>query len=148
MLAHVALAEGECAARNAMGERRSMNYRAIPYCIFTMPEVAWVGLTEEEARKEHEVVVGRYSFAASGKARVLDETFGMVKVVSDALTGRILGIHMIGPQVTELIGEAVLAVDKGLTVGEIAEAIHPHPTLSEALMEAAMACRGGAIHMP
>jgi dihydrolipoamide dehydrogenase/pyruvate dehydrogenase complex dihydrolipoamide acetyltransferase long form len=148
MLAHVAMAEGECAARNAMGQWETMAYDAIPSCIYTSPEVAGVGLSEEKAREKLEVEVGRFSFHGSGKALVLNETYGMVKIVSEKRSGRVLGVHMIGPHATEMIGEAVLGMSMEMTVEKLARAVHPHPSLSEAIMESALSLCGGAIHMP
>ena len=148
MLAHVATAEGECAAVNATGERRAMNYRAVPSCIYTSPEVASVGRSEEEARKQYDVQVGRFPFHGCGKALVLNETYGMVKIVSEKKYGEVLGVHIIGPHATDLIAEAVLGMTMEMTVDELAHAIHPHPTLSEAIMESALSLSGGAVHMP
>ncbi len=148
MLAHVAAAEGECAAINAMGGDRVMAYKAVPSCIYTSPEVASVGLSEEQAGGQYEIDVGRFPFAGSGKAVVLNKTIGMVKIISDKKYGEILGLHIIGPHATDLIGEAVLAMTMEATAEEIAHAIHPHPTLSEAVMEAALSLTGGALHMP
>jgi dihydrolipoamide dehydrogenase len=148
MLAHVAMAEGECAAKNAVGEEAVMRYEAIPSCIYTSPEVASVGLVEEEAAGKFDIEVGRFSFHGSGKALVLNDTFGMVKIVSDRKTGRVLGVHIIGPHATDMIGEAVLGMSMGMTVRELARAIRPHPSLSEAIMESALTLCGGAIHMP
>ena len=148
MLAHVAMAEGACAAKNAVGEEAVMRYNAVPACIYTSPEVASVGLGEEEAAETFDIDVGRFSFHGSGKALVLNETFGMVKIVSDRKTDRVLGVHMIGPHATDMIGEAVLGLSMGMTVRELAHAIHPHPSLSEAMMESAQTLCGGAIHMP
>jgi dihydrolipoamide dehydrogenase len=148
MLAHVATAEGECAALNAMGHKKTMHYKAIPSCIYTAPEVASVGLTEEAAKEKHDVQVGRFPFHGCGKAMILDQTYGMVKVVSEKRYGEVLGVHMIGPHATDLIAEAVLGISMEMTVEELAEAVHPHPTLSEALMEAAQTLHGGPIHMP
>lgn len=148
MLAHVAIAEGECAAKNAMGEPAIMDYGAVPMCIYTDPEVACVGLTEEEARKAYKIQVGRFSFHGCGKAHVLDEIYGMVKIISDETSGKVLGVHMIGPHVTDMIAEAVLGLSLGMTAEQLSRAIHPHPTLSEAIMESALTLCGGAIHMP
>ncbi len=148
MLAHVATAEGECAAQNAMGNQRSVNYKAVPSCIYTIPQVASVGLSEEQAKKKYDVEVGRFPFSGCGKAVVIGETFGMVKIVADKKYGEVLGVHIIGPHATDLISEAVLAMSLESTVEEIAHAIHPHPTLSEAMMEAAQTLKGGAVHMP
>ncbi|MGO9620349.1 MAG: dihydrolipoyl dehydrogenase [Desulfobaccales bacterium] len=149
MLAHVAMAEGECAARNALGYPSSLSYRAVPRCIYTSPEVACVGLTEQKAVKEKgEVQVGRFPLHAIGKAVLMEETEGMIKIVATKKHGEILGVHIIGPHATELIAEAVLALEMEVTVEELAHAIHPHPTLSEGLGEAAMLLSGGALHLP
>ncbi|MBW1782604.1 MAG: dihydrolipoyl dehydrogenase [Deltaproteobacteria bacterium] len=148
MLAHVAMAEGECAAANAMGEESRMHYDAIPSCIYTSPEVAVVGLGEEDAAKHFDIEVGRFSFHGSGKALVLNETFGMVKIVSEKGSGHVLGVHIIGPHATDMIGEAVLGMSMKMTVEELAHAVHPHPSLSEAVMESALSLCGGAVHMP
>lgn len=148
MLAHVATAEGECAVENMLGERIRMDYRAVPSCIYTSPEVASVGLTEEKAKESHEIRTGIFPLRANGKALILNETDGMVKIVSDKKYGEILGVHIIGPHATDMISEAVLGINLEATVKELARAIHPHPTLSEAMMEAALTLSGGAIHMP
>jgi len=149
MLAHVAIAESECAARNAMGQRSKVSYRAIPSCIYTSPEVASVGLSEEEARKEqHDIQIGRFSFHGSAKALISNQTYGMVKIISERDSGLVLGVHIIGPHATDLISEAVLGMSLKMTVEELAHAVHPHPTLSEAIMESALSVCGGAIHMP
>ena len=148
MLAHVATAEGECAARNAMGHNDRMSYKAIPACIYTSPEVSSVGMTEEKAREKFDVQVARFPFHGCGKALVLDQTFGMVKIVSEKKYGEVLGVHIIGPHATDMIAEAVLGISMEMSVDELARAVHPHPTLSETLMEAAMSLTGGAIHLP
>ena len=148
MLAHLASAEGECAVRNILGHREAMSYKAVPSCIYTTPEVASVGLTEEKAKERGEIQVGRFPLRGNGKALVLNETEGMVKVISDKKLGEVLGVHIIGPHATDMIAEAVLGMTMEMTVEELAGAIHPHPTVSEAIMEAAMTIAGGAIHMP
>lgn len=148
MLAHVAMAEGECAAKNSMGDESEMRYDVIPSCIYTSPEVAVVGLSEEEGGERFDIEVGRFSFHGSGKALVLNETFGMVKIISEKRSGRVLGVHMIGPHATDMIGEAVLGMSMRMTVQELARAVHPHPSLSEAVMESALSLCGGATHMP
>lgn len=148
MLAHLASAEGECAVRNALGQASEMSYGAVPSCIYTSPEVASVGLTEEQARQTHDIRVGRFPFRANGKAVVLNDLEGMVKIISDRTSGKVLGVHIIGPHATDLIAEAVLGIHKKMTAGDFAHTIHPHPTLTEAIMEAAMTLTGGAIHMP
>ena len=150
MLAHVAMAEAECAALNAMGHHASVSCRAVPRCIYTSPEVGCVGLTEKKAAEEKgcEVQVSRFPLHAVGKALLMDEAEGMIKIVADKRYGEVLGVHIIGAHATELIAEAVLAMDLEATVEELAHAIHPHPTLSEAMGEAAMMLSGGALHLP
>jgi len=148
MLAHLASAEGECAVRNALGHKEVMNYKAVPACIYTTPEVACVGLSEEQAKERGEIQIGRFPFRGNGKALVLNEVEGMVKVISDKKFGEVLGVHIIGPHATDLIAEAVLGMTLEMTAEDLAGAIHPHPTVSEAVMEAAMTIAGGAIHMP
>ncbi len=149
LLAHVAMAEGDCAARNALGYLSSLSYRAVPRCIYTSPEVACVGLTEKHAIKERgEVQVSRFPFHAIGKASLMEQAEGMIKIVADKKYGEVLGVHIIGPHATELIAEAVLAMELEATVEELAHTIHPHPTLSEGIGEAAMLLSGGALHLP
>ncbi len=149
MLAHVAMAEGECAARNALGNPASLHYRAVPRCIYTSPEVACVGWTEKDAIKERGAVqVSRFPFHAIGKASLVEQAEGMIKIVADKKYGEVLGVHIIGPHATELIAEAVLAMELEVTVEELAHTIHPHPTLSEGIGEAAMLLSGGALHLP
>jgi dihydrolipoamide dehydrogenase len=149
MLAHVAMAEGECAARNAMGIPSTLSYLAVPRCIYTSPEVACVGLTEKEARNQKgEVQVSRFPFHAVGKASLTEDLEGMIKIVAGKKYGEILGVHIIGPHATELIAEAVLAIEMEVTVEELAHIIHAHPTLSEGMGEAAMLLSGGALHLP
>jgi dihydrolipoamide dehydrogenase len=149
MLAHVASYEGVCAVENIAGHaQRTPDYHAAPNCIYTEPEIAHVGLGEKEAKdKGIEVRVGRFPFAASGRALTLGQSEGFVKVVADAGSGKLLGAHIIGPRATDLIAEATLAVQNGLTLEEIDLTIHAHPTLPESLMEAALAAQGRAIHI-
>lgn len=139
MLAHAAVAEGAVAAENAMGNHKEMAYQLVPSAIFTMPEVAGVGLTERQARENGKpVVVSRFLFRQLGKAHVIGEIAGEVKMISEKETGRIAGVHIAGPHATDLISEAAVAIHAGCTVQELAQVIHPHPTLSEALMETAL----------
>ncbi len=146
-LAHVASAQGLVAAENIMGRLRSMDYSAVPFCVFTHPEVAGVGLTSQEAlRGGIRVKTGKFSFIASGKAQAMGETEGFVKVLADPGTDKILGVHMVGPRAADLIAGAALAVKEGLTAGQLAETMHAHPTLAEAVMEAAEAVHGMGIH--
>ncbi|MCD6486220.1 MAG: dihydrolipoyl dehydrogenase [Syntrophobacterales bacterium] len=148
MLAHVSTAEGECAVRNAMGEVTQMSYRVVPSCIYTDPEIASVGFTEKQAAEIADIKVGRFPFRGNGKAMVINKTEGMVKVISEKKYGEILGVHIIGPHATDMISEAVLGMSMEMTEEELAHAIHPHPTLSEAVMEAGQILSGGCIHMP
>ncbi len=148
MLAHVATAEGECAVRNIMGEVTQMSYRVVPSCIYTDPEIASVGLTEKQAVEIADIKVGKFPFRGNGKALVLNKTEGMVKIISEKKYGEILGVHIIGPHATDMISEAVLGMSMEMTEKELAHAIHPHPTLSEAVMEAGQILSGGCIHMP
>jgi dihydrolipoamide dehydrogenase len=149
MLAHVASYEGICAVENIAGHDRTPDYHAAPNCVYTDPEIAHVGLGEKEAKERGlEVKVGRFPFAASGRALTLGQTEGFVKVVADAPSGRLLGVHIIGPRATDLIAEATLAVQNGLTLDQLDLTIHAHPTLPESIMEAALAAQGRAIHIP
>jgi dihydrolipoamide dehydrogenase len=150
MLAHIASYEGLCAVDNIVGHaNRTPDYHAAPNCIYTDPEIAHVGLGEKEAKdKGLDVKVGRFPFAASGRALTLGQSAGFVKVIADASSGRLLGAHIIGPRATDLIAEATLAVQHGLTLEQIDLTIHAHPTLPESLMEAALAAQGRAIHIP
>ena len=147
LLAHLASHMGIVAAENAMGHETKMDYRAVPAPIYTSPEVASVGLTEEEARAQgYDVLTGRFPFRPLGRAMALNEQDGLVKVVTERKYGELLGVHIIGPYATELIHEAVMAIKLEATVEELMTNIHAHPTLSEALGEAALDARGMAIH--
>ena len=147
-LAHVASKEAICCVDHIVkGEARKVNYQNVPGCTYTTPEVASVGLTEKKAVEAgHDVLVGKFFFKASGKATAAGNTDGFVKVVVDRATGLILGCHMCGDNVTEMIAEIVAAREAGLTAHQVAAAIHPHPTMSEAVMEALEAAYGQAIH--
>jgi len=147
MLAHVASREGEVAAEHALGKDSSMDYRAVPNCVFTMPEIAGVGLTEQEA-KERGIAYkkSRFPFTASGRALAMGQTAGMVKMICDASTGQVLGLHIMGPHATDLIAEGALAVRSGATAKDIVDTIHAHPTLAEAVREAALGQAEGPIH--
>jgi dihydrolipoamide dehydrogenase len=148
MLAHVASHQGITAVKNALGEDKKMDYRAVPSCIYTEPEVASVGLTEQEAREIYkgQIKIGKFPFVASGKALTLGARQGFVKIISDTRWNEILGVHIIGPNATELIAEAVMAIRLECTAEELADTIHAHPTLSETLMEAAFDLLGVPIH--
>jgi dihydrolipoamide dehydrogenase len=149
LLAHVASREGIVAVRNIMGGDERMDYSVVPSAIFTSPEIASVGLREHQAaEKGIRFRTGRFQFKALGKAHLIGEIEGMIKIISDEESDRILGVHIIGPHASDLIHEAVLAMKKGLTARDISETIHAHPTLSEVLMEAAEDVHGEAIHAP
>ncbi|MFC1900659.1 dihydrolipoyl dehydrogenase [Chloroflexota bacterium] len=148
MLAHIGFAEGKIAAENATGGASEMDYQVVPQCIFTSPEIAGVGLTEEEAANNYQIEVGRFPFAASGMATLLGETRGMVKIITEKQYNRILGVHIAGPLASNLIAEAALAIKMELTPGEIIETIHSHPSLSEAFWEAALDVTGETLHYP
>ena len=148
LLAHVASAEGIVVARNCMGENVEMDYSTIPSCVFTIPEIARVGMTEDEAKAEgYEVKVGRFPYAASGKAIGMRETDGFVKVIADGEYGDILGVHILGAHASDLIHEAALAIRLGASVADLAHTIHAHPTLGEMVMESAEAAYDRAIHI-
>jgi dihydrolipoamide dehydrogenase len=148
-LAHVASREGEIAAENIMGLDAKADYKVYPNCIFTTPEIASAGLTEEEAvSKGYNIKVGRFPFSANGKALAEGESVGLVKIIADVKTSEIYGIHIIGPQANVLVAEGALAIENELTLEEITQTIHAHPTLSEAVTEAALAADNKALHVP
>lgn len=148
MLAHVASKEGIIAANNIFGIECRMSYKAIAQCIYSHPEISWVGLTEKEAIEQgYEVSIGRFPISANGKSLAEGDVSGFVKVIIDKKYKEILGVHMICSHATDMVSEAVLAIDLEATAEDIAASIHPHPTVSEALMEAAHAALGKAIHM-
>jgi len=148
MLAHKAMVEGRIVAENLTGGSRRVDHRAVPNVIFTRPEVAGVGLTESDARAAGaDVKVTQFAFSANAKSRILGERDGVVRLVCEAGSGRVLGVHMLGPHATDLIAEGSLAVQAGVTADELAWTTHAHPTLPEAMLEAALGFRGAAIHM-
>ena len=148
MLAHKGSREGLVAAAVIAGKNEAYDVRCVPAVIFTSPEMASVGLTEEQCREKGIAFrVGSFPFAASGRAMSLMETDGFVKIVADAKSDEVLGVHMVGPEVTELIAEAALAIEMGATAEDLARTIHAHPTLPEAMMEAAEAVHGVAVHV-
>ena len=147
-LAHVAYKEGEIAAENAMGQPSKISYRAVPRFVCSSPEVASVGLSEEEAhQKGYSIKVGRFPFMGNGKALILGEREGFVKVICDVESEEILGVHILSSQATNLIAEGALAINLECTLNEVIDTIHPHPTLSEALREACLEAGGRAIHI-
>jgi len=148
MLAHTASYQGEIAVTNALGEKRiSADYSAIPACIYTDPEIAYVGLSEAQARANgEEVRVGQFPFSALGRAMILGDTSGLVKMVADK-DGYLLGVTIMGPRATDLIAEATLALNVGITAAELSHVVHAHPTLPEAIAESALDVDGRAVHV-
>jgi len=149
LLAHKAMAEGVVAAEAVAGKNpRPVDYGNVPSCTYCRPQVASIGLTESKAKEGgREVAVGKFPFTANGKAVALGETEGFIKVVADKKTGEILGVHIIGPEATEIIHEFAVGRTLEATVDEIMHTIHAHPTLSEAALEATLAALGQAIHI-
>ncbi len=150
MLAHVASAQGKVAVRNILGRPATMSYDVIPVGIFTFPEIGRVGLTEQEARQRGqgmEIKVGKFRPIGLGKAHASGETTGLMKIITDATTGRIVGVHLVGSHAADLIHEAAVAMQMGATAGTLAGTIHAHPTMPEGLMEAAEDVEGMAIHL-
>jgi len=149
MLAHLASKEGIVAAENAMGGNASVNYHVIPAAIFTSPEISSVGLREKQAAEQGlKYEVGRFPFRALGKAHAMGEISGLFKIISEEGSDKILGAHIMGPHASDLIHEIAVAMEKGLTVKDIAHTIHAHPTLAEGIMEAAEDVHDRAIHCP
>ncbi|MCM5703787.1 dihydrolipoyl dehydrogenase [Larsenimonas salina] len=148
MLAHKASEEGIMAADIIAGHKAEMNYDAIPSVIYTFPEVAWVGMNEQEAKEQGiEVKIGTFPFSASGRAMANNATQGMAKVIADAETDRVLGVHILGQHAGELIAQGVIAMEFGSSAEDLAMTCFAHPTLSETVHEAALAVDGHAIHM-
>ena len=148
-LAHLSSAEGVILAERIAGENpQPINYDHIPGCTYCDPEIGSIGLTEAEAKKRgFDVVVGTFPFGVLGRAKIAGETEGFVKIVADKKYDEVLGVHMIGPRATELVAEAGVALRLESTVEELIRTIHAHPTMSEAVAEAAHAVHGSAIHM-
>ena len=148
MLAHKASKEGEIVAEIIAGHNRVVDYVAMPAVIFTDPEIATVGLSEAEAKeKGYDVATGKFPFAASARALTQGATEGYVKVIYDKESKQVLGFHIIGPEASDLIGEAAVAIEMGATVDDIALTVHPHPTLTETFMEGAESLHGLATHL-
>jgi dihydrolipoyl dehydrogenase len=149
MLAHKASKEGEVCAEVIAGHKAGKDWTSIPGIIFTDPEIATAGLNEAEAAAQgFKVKIGKFPFSALGRAMSIRETDGFVKIVTDVATKRILGVTVVGPSASDLISEAMLAVEMTATAEDVALTVHPHPTLGEAMMEAAAAALGQAIHIP
>jgi dihydrolipoamide dehydrogenase len=148
MLAHKASEEGIAVAERIAGQPGHLNYAVIPWVIYTWPEIAWVGKTVEQLKDEgRDHRIGIFPFAASGRARAMGETGGIIKIIGDSITDRILGVHIIGPHASELIAEAVLAMEFDGSCEDIARTIHAHPTLAEAMHEAALSVDHRPIHI-
>jgi dihydrolipoyl dehydrogenase len=149
LLAHRAMKQGVVAAEVIAGDRSAaFDPVAVPNCVYTDPEVATAGLSEEEAKAAgYEVRIGKFPLAASGRARTMNESDGLIKLVGDAKTDLLLGMHIVAPQAESLIGEGVIALEMGATLEDIGLSVHPHPTLTESIMDAAEASHGKAIHI-
>lgn len=149
LLAHRAMKQGVIAAEVMAGSKSAaFDPVAIPNCVYTDPEVATIGLSEEEAKAAgYTVRIGKFPLAASGRARTMNESDGVIKLVGDAKTDLLLGMHIVAPQAESLIGEGVIALEMGATIEDIGLSIHPHPTLTEGIMDAAEAAHGKAIHI-
>ncbi|HEX3596479.1 MAG TPA: dihydrolipoyl dehydrogenase [Polyangiaceae bacterium] len=148
MLAHKAMKEGEVIAEVIAGHRAGKDWVTVPAIVFTDPEIASVGVTEEAAKASGRPLrIGKFPFSALGRAMSIRETDGFVKVITDSGSGQVIGIHLVGPSASDLVSEAALALEMGATAEDLALTIHPHPTLGEALMEASMAALGKAVHI-
>ena len=148
MLAHKATYEAKIVAEVITGAKTQYDPRAVPAVIFTDPEIAWCGITESEAREAGvEIEVSKFPWAASGRALTLNRTDGLTKIIAHRGIGRLVGVGIVGSQAGELISESVLAIEMGATAEDIAFSIHPHPTLTETLMEAAEGVYGASTHL-
>lgn len=148
MLAHTASAQGERGAENALGSPKPYRPACYPSCVYSLPEVAWVGLTEEQAQEKRlSYRVGRFPLAANGRALIQNGGSGIIKVLIGNELDEILGVHLLAPNATELIGEAALTIEMEATAQELIQTIHAHPTVGEALREAVLAADGQAIHI-
>ncbi len=147
MLAHKAEEEGVAAVENIAGGHGHVNYSAVANVVYTWPEIASVGMTEEEAKERGEIRVGKFPFMANGRAKAMGDVDGFVKVIADAKSDRLLGLHILGPRASDLIAEAALAMEFEATAEDIARSVHAHPTLPEAVKEAALGVDGRMIHL-
>jgi dihydrolipoamide dehydrogenase len=147
MLAHKSSEEGVAVAERIVGGAGHVDFNTVPWVIYTSPEIAWVGKTENDCKEEGiPIRTGNFPFAATGRAKAMEDTVGMVKMVAHAETDRLLGVHIIGPHVSELIAECVVAMEFHASAEDLARIVHAHPTLSEAVHEAALAVDKRAIH--
>ena len=148
-LAHVASAQGKVAVENIVGKKKAVNYDVVPAGIFTLPEIGRVGLTERQVRDQGiSPKIGRFRYAGLGKAHAVGDPVGLVKILADPVTDRVLGAHLIGTHAADLVHEAAFAMQMQATATHVAEMIHAHPTHAEALMEAAEDVEGLAVHLP
>ncbi len=146
-LAHVASAQGIVAAHCISGENKKINYNMIPGCVYTNPEIASVGLTQAQAvSMGKKITVGTYNISGNGKSMIMGNDVGQVKIVADHATGEILGAHIMAPRATDMIAEIVAVMECEGTIDELSSAIHPHPTVSEIIMEAAHDAEGLCCH--
>ena len=149
MLAHTASAEGAACIEGLMGRKSELNLKVVPSCVYTYPEMSGVGLTEQECEKEGlDYQVGKFPLAGNGKSLIIGDQNGLVKIIADKETKKILGVHMMGPGATEMIMEGALAMTMGATVEDIINTIHSHPTVSESVKEAAESVFGNPVNMP
>ena len=131
------------AAANCAGKTSTMNYDVVPACLYTSPEIAYVGMTEDKAKEAgYEVITGSFNVATNGKAMVMGEGNGVVKLIAQKITGKLLGAQIYAPRATDMIGEVAVVMRKGGTIEDISETIHPHPTVVETIMEAAHDAEG------
>jgi dihydrolipoamide dehydrogenase len=148
LLAHVASEQGMIAAENSMGMNRQMERHAIPLCIFTVPEIASIGLTEKEARARGGIKTGRFPFRSNPTAVISAETEGLIKIIASKENDEVLGVHIIGPEASVLVSIAGLLMSRGIRLRDFGQMMQAHPTVSEALKEAALDADGSAIHLP
>lgn len=147
MLAHIASEEGKVCVENIYGHNSKVNYNAVPSCVFTFPEAASVGMTEDEAKEAGiEYIVGKSMFGANGKALTMGEGEGFVKVMAEKESHKLIGVHIMGPHASDIVHDGSLAIQNGLTIENIKESVFAHPTLSEVFYEAVCGCIGEAIH--
>ncbi len=150
-LAHTSFREGEIAAENALGHESEMDYTAVPRCVYTDPEVAAVGLTEAQARERHgddAILIGRFPFSAAARAQMYAEKTGFAKTISETRYGELLGLVIVGVQATELVNAGVIGISAESTIDTVADSIAAHPTLAEAVKEAALVALGRPLHLP
>jgi dihydrolipoamide dehydrogenase len=147
MLAHKGSEEGVAVAEFISGEYAHVNYDVIPWVVYTLPEIAWAGKTEKQLQDEGiPFRTGAFPFAATGRARAMEQPIGQVRIIAHERSDKVLGVHVVGPYASELIGEAVVAMEMHATSEDLARIVHAHPTLSEAMHEAALAVDKRAIH--